>query len=83
MQGKYDEAIKTWAIIINDYSDSYMVPNAYQGQARCYELLNNYEKATEIYTLINNMFSDSPWAGQSKIRLDFFSRNNLSVESRK
>lgn len=64
-QGKHQEALSAYQLVITKYKDSRRVPEAMFAQGLCYERLGRKDEAVRVYTSLMKSFTDSTAALQA------------------
>ena len=74
--GQWDEAIRSYDLILRQYSDHTLAPDAQYKLAQCYEQAGNFDEALEAYVTLAATHPKSPLIPNVMIRIsDYFFKN--------
>lgn len=74
-KGNYQEAVKAFQKVADDYQDYLLRDSTFMEMGRCYEQLKDLDKAKDAYQKVVINFSDSPLLKEAQSKLDAMNQN--------
>jgi tetratricopeptide (TPR) repeat protein len=69
--GKFSIAIERYSDIIENYKDTPVYVDALFAKARCFEFMNSYREAIDVYSVIESDFRETDFAREAERRIVF------------
>ncbi len=78
-QGKYQEALASYQKFLDKHGENFLAGDMFQSEARVYELLNQPQKAKEVYEKIVLLFQDPYWKSFAEKRLAMIQKDKIPL----